>query len=71
MRCALTLKYLWPEPRLGELKKMEPITNAYIAAREHLIRVHRAHIGLEKALILTAVAILAYGSFRMWTSGGI
>jgi hypothetical protein len=50
---------------------MEAITKAYIASREHLIRVHRAHIGLEKALILTAVAFLAYGSIRMWKRGGI
>jgi hypothetical protein len=47
-------------------KGMEPITKIYIATRERLVRAHRAHVGLEKAFILSVIAILAYGTFRIW-----
>jgi Flp pilus assembly pilin Flp len=44
--------------------KMEPVTKAFIRARESMVRNARGQTMTEYALILAAIAVVVYGTYR-------
>jgi Flp pilus assembly pilin Flp len=60
-----------PEIRLNEIKKvkeeekkMDLFTKAFLKVRERFVRLHRAQTMTEYALILAAIAVVVYGTYR-------
>jgi Flp pilus assembly pilin Flp len=59
-----------PEIRLNqtekvkEEKKMDLFTKAFLKVRERFVRLHRAQTMTEYALILAAIAVVVYGTYR-------
>jgi Flp pilus assembly pilin Flp len=54
-------------PKLGDKKgdmKMESVTKMFINARESLVRKTRGQTMTEYALILAAIAVVVYGTYR-------
>jgi Flp pilus assembly pilin Flp len=54
-------------PKLGDKKgdmKMESVTKMFISARESLVRKTRGQTMTEYALILAAIAVVVYGTYR-------
>jgi Flp pilus assembly pilin Flp len=47
-----------------EEKKMDLFTKAFLKVRERFIRFHRAQTMTEYALILAAIAVVVYGTYR-------
>jgi Flp pilus assembly pilin Flp len=50
--------------RVKEEKKMDLFTKAFLKVRERFIRFHRAQTMTEYALILAAIAVVVYGTYR-------
>ncbi|MGZ6174484.1 MAG: Flp family type IVb pilin [Candidatus Binataceae bacterium] len=60
-----------PEISLNETKqvkeeerKMDVFTKAFLKVRERFVRLHRAQTMTEYALILAAIAVVVYGTYR-------
>jgi Flp pilus assembly pilin Flp len=59
-----------PEIRLNqtekvkEEKKMDLFSKAFLKVRERFVRLHRAQTMTEYALILAAIAVVVYGTYR-------
>ena len=60
-----------PEISLNETKqvkeeerKMDVFNNAFLKVRERFVRLHRAQTMTEYALILAAIAVVVYGTYR-------
>ena len=60
-----------PEVSLNETKqvkeeerKMDVFTKAFLKVRERFVRLHRAQTMTEYALILAAIAVVVYGTYR-------
>jgi Flp pilus assembly pilin Flp len=60
-----------PEISLNEMKqvkeeerKMDVFTKAFLKVRERFVRLHRAQTMTEYALILAAIAVVVYGTYR-------
>jgi Flp pilus assembly pilin Flp len=54
-------------PKLGDKKgdmKMEAVTKMFIRARESVVRNTRGQTMTEYALILAAIAVVVYGTYR-------
>ena len=51
--------------RAKEEKKMDMFTKAFLKVRERFVRLHRAQTMTEYALILAAIAIVVYGTYRV------
>lgn len=47
-----------------EEKKMDLFTKAFLKVRERFVRFHRAQTMTEYALILAAIAVVVYGTYR-------
>jgi Flp pilus assembly pilin Flp len=50
--------------RVQEEKKMDLFTKAFLKVRERFVRFHRAQTMTEYALILAAIAVVVYGTYR-------
>jgi Flp pilus assembly pilin Flp len=50
--------------RVKEEKKMDLFTKAFLKVRERFVRFHRAQTMTEYALILAAIAVVVYGTYR-------
>lgn len=50
--------------RIKEDKKMDLFTKAFLKVRERFVRFHRAQTMTEYALILAAIAVVVYGTYR-------
>jgi len=48
-----------------EEKKMDLFTKAFLKVRERFVRFHRAQTMTEYALILAAIAVVVYGTYRV------
>lgn len=53
------------EGRVKEEKKMDLFTRAFLKVRERFVRVHRAQTMTEYALILAAIAVVVYGTYKV------
>ena len=51
--------------RVKEEKKMDLFTKAFLKVRERFVRFHRAQTMTEYALILAAIAVVVYGTYRV------
>jgi Flp pilus assembly pilin Flp len=51
--------------KVKEEKKMDVITKAFLKVRERFVRFHRAQTMTEYALILAAIAVVVYGTYRV------
>jgi|SRR5579863_3460641 len=47
-----------------EERKMDVFTKAFLKVRERFVRLHRAQTMTEYALILAAIAVVVYGTYR-------
>jgi Flp pilus assembly pilin Flp len=52
-------------PATKEERKMDLFTKAFLKVRERFVRVHRAQTMTEYALILAAIAVAVYGTYRL------
>jgi len=50
--------------RVKEERKMDLFTRAFLKVRERFVRFHRAQTMTEYALILAAIAVVVYGTYR-------
>jgi len=50
--------------RVKEERKMDLFTKAFLKVRERFVRFHRAQTMTEYALILAAIAVVVYGTYR-------
>jgi Flp pilus assembly pilin Flp len=50
--------------RVQEEKKIDVFTKAFLKVREHFVRFHRAQTMTEYALILAAIAVVVYGTYK-------
>jgi Flp pilus assembly pilin Flp len=50
--------------RVKEDKRMDLFTKAFLKVRERFVRFHRAQTMTEYALILAAIAVVVYGTYR-------
>lgn len=50
--------------RIKEDKRMDLFTKAFLKVRERFVRFHRAQTMTEYALILAAIAVVVYGTYR-------
>jgi Flp pilus assembly pilin Flp len=50
--------------RVQEEKKMDLFTKAFLKVRERFVRFHRAQTMTEYSLILAAIAVVVYGTYR-------
>jgi Flp pilus assembly pilin Flp len=50
--------------KVKEEKKMDVFTKAFLKVRERFVRLHRAQTMTEYALILAAIAVVVYGTYR-------
>jgi Flp pilus assembly pilin Flp len=50
--------------KVQEEKKMDLFTKAFLKVRERFVRFHRAQTMTEYALILAAIAVVVYGTYR-------
>jgi Flp pilus assembly pilin Flp len=50
--------------RVKEERKMDLFTKAFLKVRERFVRFHRAQTTTEYALILAAIAVVVYGTYR-------
>lgn len=53
------------EGRVKEEKKMDLFTRAFLKVRERFVRLHRAQTMTEYALILAAIAVVVYGTYKV------
>jgi len=44
---------------------MEMITKAFVTIRERVVRLHRGQTMTEYALILAAIAVVVYGTYKV------
>jgi Flp pilus assembly pilin Flp len=51
--------------KVKEEKKMDVFTKAFLKVRERFVRFHRAQTMTEYALILAAIAVVVYGTYRV------
>ena len=49
---------------IGGVKKMESVTKLFVRAREAAVRSVRGQTMTEDALILAAIAVVVYGTYR-------
>ena len=47
-----------------EEKRMDVFTKAFLKVRERFVRLHRAQTMTEYALILAAIAVVVYGTYK-------
>jgi|SRR5882724_11670838 Flp pilus assembly pilin Flp len=47
-----------------EEKRMDAFTKAFLKVRERFVRLHRAQTMTEYALILAAIAVVVYGTYK-------
>ena len=52
------------KPVKEEERKMDVFTKAFLKVRERFVRLHRAQTMTEYALILAAIAVVVYGTYR-------
>ena len=50
--------------RVKEERKMALFTKAFLKVRERFVRFHRAQTMTEYALILAAIAVVVYGTYK-------
>jgi len=50
--------------RVKEERKMDLFTKAFLKVRERFVRFHRAQTMTEYALILAAIAVVVYGTYK-------
>jgi len=50
--------------KVKEEKKMDLFSKAFLKVRERFVRFHRAQTMTEYALILAAIAVVVYGTYR-------
>jgi Flp pilus assembly pilin Flp len=50
--------------KIKEDKRMDLFTKAFLKVRERFVRFHRAQTMTEYALILAAIAVVVYGTYR-------
>src|SRR6266581_1582663 len=50
--------------QVKEERKMDVFTKAFLKVRERFVRLHRAQTMTEYALILAAIAVVVYGTYK-------
>lgn len=51
--------------RVKEERKMDLFTKVFVKVRERFVRFHRAQTMTEYALILAAIAVVVYGTYKV------
>jgi Flp pilus assembly pilin Flp len=51
--------------QVKEERKMDVFTKAFLKVRERFVRLHRAQTMTEYALILAAIAVVVYGTYKV------